>query len=723
MAPFKESKKHVLGDVSTSRGDHGLPGMSEDHLTEDEKKSGTKPHTCTDILCTVIFIACMVGVFHVMGYAREKGNIKKLFYGMDFQGNVCGVDSKVADSPFLYYCPLSGNSMAKGVTALAQGVAGGRRLEENRTLLKSAAALEAYTSLGHLDTRHPICVSKCPSSKETTSCYQGATTDTSKDEDAAGTYTETTKYSFKFVQAYDSKGVGGRLCMPQSRALLQEMDDQASFSVNGLMKTAGEVYSSWPALVAAGGLAIIVGYLYLFLLQHLMAPIIYLTILLASTLPLVAGCACLYGAYQEQADAVLAKYGSSDLETQVAQIPDFPSTGNFSLDVGIGGALCTLGLLVALFACCCRHSIQLVIGTLEAACECLRDNPTFLVQPLVSTVSKGIAFTVLGGGLCLLATCGKVEPYEVAEGVPTGLTRSFTWTDEQQKYLLFYTFMTFWILEIMNAFDQFVIAYASQLWYFRDYVSIAGIRKKPMVCFPAIRGLIIGVVFHFGTMAVGAFLLAALKMIYICLSLIMRQVEAATGDDEGKPNCLVRAMLGCCACCVTLWDSIIRFMNSKVYIVTAIESESFCGAASKAFTIVASEIGAVGALEGAIWVLSIGGVLVITGLGSFLTWIVIHRVDQFSNPESEFVVTDPEAVTAVAGVISFVIAMSFMVVFDMIAETMIFCWALDRQREAEGGLFAGGGGNHTPSRLSTLMDHTGDNNSDHSNGSRKGLLK
>jgi hypothetical protein len=442
-------------------------------------------------------------------------------------------------------------------------------------------------------------------------------------------------------------------------------------------------------------------------MRFLMAPLIYLTIALAALLPLAAGILCLYGAYKEQSDEYLAEYGASGVD-----VSSMPSTGNLTWDVSIGGALSALGLLAILFACCCWHSIQLVIGTLEATCECLWDMPSLLLQPLLSVLSKAAVVAAMGYNLCLLATCGEVEPYEVNEGVPTGLTRTFAWSADQQRYLIFYAFMIVWTLELLHALDQFVVAYAAQLWFFKEYVSIAGIKRKSMTCFPMVRGFLVGVIFHFGTLAFGALLLALFKVVYFLLSLAMRQVEQAGADEDGNKNCCARVILCCCGCCVSCWDAIVRFMCSKAYIVTAIESEAFCSAASEAFSVVASEAVAIGALEVATWVLSLGGVITISGLGSYLTWFLLRCLPAFAEVDSEYYVRDPEAVTAVAAIVCLFVAASFMVVFDMISDTIIFCWALDNQSQSRGG-------DYVPSRLSRLM---GESHGDHTNGSRKSLL-
>jgi len=687
-------KRYAVGDFEGARGGPDLPSMREYHLTEDERRAGNRAHHCTDVFCVAVFAAAAVAAALVQAHASEAGDIRKLYHGVDFRGRLCGVDEGVADKAYLYWCPYGGSAMARArlLGDLQDHVAGA-----------AAKAVTVYASLGHLDTRHPMCVSHCPAATDAPSCYVGATRVVGEKEDAAGTYTETLKYTYEFVQAYDTVPVAERLCLPASAEFGRELRAGGDWSLGAprALQAAGEVARSWHALAGAALLAVLVGYGYLALIRCCLAPLVHGTLALAALLPLCAGALCLCGAYGGQSGEHLAEYGAV-----------VPSTGNLTWDASIGCALSALGLLVALFACCCRRSIELVVGTLEAACECLWDAPSLLLLPLLSVLSKAAVVATMGYNLCLLATCGEVVPYEVSEGVPAGLARTFAWSADQQRYLVFYAFMIAWALELLHALDQFVVAYAAQLWFFREYVSIAGIRKKRMTWFPMLRGFLVGVIFHFGTLAFGACLLALFRVAYVLLSLAMRHVEQASEDEHGNQNCCARAMLGCCGCCVACWDAVIRFMCSKAYIVTAIESEAFCPAAARAFGVVAEEVGAIGALDVATWVLSIGGVITISGLGSYLTWFLLRCVPALADAQSEYFVPDPEAVTGVAAVVCVLVATSFMALFGMISDTIVFCWALDRQSEDRGG-------DYVPPRLRELL---GDDGSDRASGSRRSLL-
>lgn len=57
----------------------------------------------SDKLCCLIFLCSIVAIIGCFGWVAGQANIKKLYAGIDESGNLCGVDKKTADLPFLYW--------------------------------------------------------------------------------------------------------------------------------------------------------------------------------------------------------------------------------------------------------------------------------------------------------------------------------------------------------------------------------------------------------------------------------------------------------------------------------------------------------------------------------------------------------------------------------------------------------------------------------------------
>merc|ERR1712118_262728 len=120
----------------------------------------------------------------------------------------------------------------------------------------------------------------------------------------------------------------------------------------------------------------------------------------------------------------------------------------------------------------------------------------------------------------------------------------------------------------------------------------------------------------------------------------------------------------------------------------AINSENFCKSAYNALNIILSNAAAVAVLNGACWVFQAAGFGAITACGVYLTWICITNAEEFTSPDSDHYVHEPISVCVAAGIICGIIAAAFMIVFDAVADTMLYCFAVDSKRKTTEPEFA-----------------------------------
>merc|ERR1719223_97531 len=110
------------------------------------------------------------------------------------------------------------------------------------------------------------------------------------------------------------------------------------------------------------------------------------------------------------------------------------------------------------------------------------------------------------------------------------------------------------------------------------------------------------------------------------------------------------------------------------------------------------EASAIAILNGSCFIFQLCGVGVITGGGAALTYIMVTNVDEFAIATNPHYVADPALCAGVGGFICFLVSVSFMLVFDMVADTMLFCFAQDKKRNGENCSV-----NFTPSSLASLI--------------------
>jgi len=239
--------------------------------------------------------------------------------------------------------------------------------------------------------------------------------------------------------------------------------------------------------------------------------------------------------------------------------------------------------------------------------------------------------------------------------------------------MMYYIFMILWIAELCNAASQYVLAHCTALWYFTPVVNN---KKSGVPNFVILRGGTVLVFYHLGSIAVGSFLVALLQFIRLILGYIAKQAKAG---GNAAAECAAKA----CMCCISCFEQVVKFLNKNAYMAVAVNSDNFCEAAKEAFQFLMGEAGAVAILNGSCFVFQLCGVGVITGGGSALTYIMVTNIEMFSDPTRKHYVTDATLCAGVGGVISFLVAVSFMIVFDMVADTMLFCFAQDKKRNGD----------------------------------------
>jgi hypothetical protein len=150
-----------------------------------------------------------------------------------------------------------------------------------------------------------------------------------------------------------------------------------------------------------------------------------------------------------------------------------------------------------------------------------------------------------------------------------------------------------------------------------------------------------------------------------------------TGNSVG--HCLAC----CCNCLVDCFERCLAKLNKFAYMDTAINSNGFCTAAGHAMGVLTHNATAAFTLNGATFLFEIAGCGSITAAGAATTYLMSTQLDQFNDPGKETYVPDPAFLTAVSALICFFMSLPFMLVFSNTADTVLFCFALERKRTPE----------------------------------------
>jgi len=550
-------------------------------------KLGKTRHRCTDVVCVLILAVALTGLGLVLNYARHHGDTRRMFHGLNFQGKLCGID---VPEPFLYWCQSE--------------------------------------SGGLLDLGHPTCVASCPVSNTTFSQCFNAT------------------FGVPIpIRDYPTYSFAGRLCMPVDSWLTSQV---SRTPLAHYILEVSQIARAWQPLLISAGLALLLGYAYLFFLNIAVGQLVWISMIVLVAISVFGG-------------------GYLVSESFHGGLDGKSGTGDAQWDLVIGAMSMGLGLVFLLIACCRKKSIDMAIGCIEAACECIFDLPSLLLEPIITLALKAISLGAMLVGFLLLLSCGKV--------VNHGLYRSLEYTGKEKLFIVYYVFMMIWINELWSSLSYFTIAYVTQRWYFTPYgnKSCVGRSKWGLPAFAIVRGFCIGLFFHLGTLAFGAVLIAFVRVIGIVLAWL-EKIASDTGNCIGV--CIAKVLF-CCLCC---FENCLEFINKNAYMDVALHSSNFCEAAKRATAVIANEVTALGTLMGACWTLQLGGLGAITGLGALLTGLMVRHIDAYSQPTSEYYVQDPVSLTIVAAVISFIVALAFMRGFDSVSCTILYCFAIEKQQ-------------------------------------------
>jgi len=568
---------------------------------------------------------------------ETKGSIGRLFHGIDSDGLVCGVDTGVEEKPLLFWCMSAQVPTGASVTALSLG----RR----------------------------VCVESCP----------GGMGDTVQDcVSSNGTATP---------DGYPTKVLVGRYCMPDLDRYRDAAREAISSQLGGFDERAAEMISSipsaWPALIGALVLAVALGYVHLFLLRCCAEVFIWISIALS-----VLGLGAL-GAY------LWLSASSETVESRLPEDLQLSKSASLSADeehcYKIASIVCWVLSIVALcMACCLRSSIDAAAACVEVACEAIFEMPTLLMAPAIKAISKGLLSVGLLYGFLLLWSVGDTSGYDTPLSTAFNATANLlntsaadaphiTHTQLQNIMLIFYMFVAFWILAFVNALYQFVVAYTVATYYYAPYEEEDDhfIDEKDVEgCCTALEGFHVGVVYHAGSLAFGAALIAILQT-------IQKVIEySELKNKEAGDNKVVACVLCICSCCVKCLKDIVGFINRNAYIDMAITSNGFCTAARRALQMVIELGGAMAILNGATYVFAFFGTVFITVACTAATYAAAG-FPPFTDQSSAFYVESPLSAALVGAVVSFLVALSFMDVFDMASDTLLYCYGVDIQSGKE----------------------------------------
>lgn len=233
-----------------------------------------------------------------------------------------------------------------------------------------------------------------------------------------------------------------------------------------------------------------------------------------------------------------------------------------------------------------------------------------------------------------------------------------------------------WVNQVNVALGQCVLAGAVAAWFFTPNKNKGGLDM-------GLRSLMHSVWnvfrYHFGSLAVGAFIIAVVQFLRALVYYFQKQAQA-------QKNKVAEIALRICQCCMWCLEKCLKFLTKNAYIQIAIKGTNFCTSARRAFFIVlnnAIRFTTIIFLSGIIHWIGFFFIASCTGGVGYVLLDTLH-------PEAKVIV--PMILFVFIG---YFMSMIFMNVFGLAVDTVLQCFIECEENKIDGDF--------VPSQMAELL--------------------
>ncbi|CAE8737670.1 unnamed protein product, partial [Polarella glacialis] len=202
----------------------------------------------------------------------------------------------------------------------------------------------------------------------------------------------------------------------------------------------------------------------------------------------------------------------------------------------------------------------------------------------------------------------------------------------------------------------------------------------------------IAIRYHLGTIAQGSFVLVFTRPIRIVLDYLTRPVRHVLEEEEDLrlvPQTSKTCCIGCMMTC-NCWESVMRRLSDlyanifrplrkSAYMNVALNGKPFLEAAADADWFLRGKNIQMESLDGASVLTSLSGSFCIAACGAILTRFLCMAWPDYSATTSANYIMRPLMVSFLSGMVCMLVSMPFCLAFDHVADTIYFCFCLDKK--------------------------------------------
>jgi len=208
---------------------------------------------------------------------------------------------------------------------------------------------------------------------------------------------------------------------------------------------------------------------------------------------------------------------------------------------------------------------------------------------------------------------------------------------------------------------------------------------KDMECGSILRGAIIGLYYHLGSIAMGTLVVTLTRpfrwISHVIKALLGKADERGSlDDDDGSPGGIITAGFGLLS---GLIDNIFGGFSKNAYAEVILSTSDFWTAANDSLDFVAEAGGVVAFLHGGTALYEMIGVAMISTICGVLSFVTLTHVEAFRDDHSAYFVDEPWMMAVLATALSCMIAFGFMSLFNVTADTLLYAFAWSRRHHCK----------------------------------------
>ena len=323
--------------------------------------------------------------------------------------------------------------------------------------------------------------------------------------------------------------------------------------------------------------------------------------------------------------------------------------------------------------------VIIAIKIISETTRAIKDMPLIMLWPLFPSFFVLVMLCYFIYTACFIGSMGEVTPHELGQKALMELanltsyslftnatitnTKAFSGINLQPAFQFYNLFMVMWTTGLINAISFTTMAGAFCRWYWSRG------DERMRESFPICRSYGRVMQYHFGSMAVGSFILALIRLVRY----LLMYLERKTRNAQQNSSC-IKSMFKVVHCMLFCFDRCLKYLARQAYIMVAMYGYSFCKASIMAVMLITRNILQIATVNLVNrYVMFLGKLVVLTSC-VICSWLWLTYSPDFNGDNALFTMIPTIIVIALFG---FSVCTYIFAIYNVGVDTILLCFCQD----------------------------------------------